>query len=141
MKKRRKIQLNIKSKKGFTLQDLVAAIIIFLIFTSTIVGLMSLAYQMSYKIRLTENATSYAIQIMEDIDKIAYEEVNSSLTETYYKEKFQIPGGYHIHLDINETALGTVKYDIVKEVKLTISYTLYGDDEEIVIDRYKIREL
>ncbi len=141
MKKKKLIKLNIKSEKGFTMQDLIAAILIFAVFTVAIMNLLNVNYQMNYKIRMTENATSYAIQIMEDIDKIAYEDVNSSLTSTYYKEKFNIPAGYSVKLDITEVTLGMPKYDIVKRVRLTVLYTLYDDTEQVVIDRYKIREL
>ena len=141
MKKKLSKKLNIKSEKGFTVQDLVAAIIIFGIFTSLITTLMSSAYQLSNRVKVTENAVHYAVAILEDIDKMPYEEVGSSLTEEFYQKKFQIPEGFEISIDVKDASTGTMREDIMKKVKLTISYTLYHNPEQITVERYKIREL
>lgn len=132
--------INIKSDHGFTMQDLVAAIIIFAIFTGVIATLMNTVYQLNYKIRMTASATNYAIQILEDIDKIAYEDVNSSLTNVYINQ-FQIPKGFDVKLDVTDITEETGKQDIVKKVKLTISYTLYNNTEDLIIQKYKLKEL
>lgn len=143
MKRKLFKKLNIKSEKGFTIQDLVAAIIIFGIFTASIISTMNMAYRLSYKIRVTENAVAYSINILEDIDKLTYEEVNNnSLTEAYYKAKFHIPEAFHIAIEVsNMTSSEEKKDDIIKKVKFTLDYTVYQDTERIIIERYKIREL
>ena len=139
MKKNRK--LNIKSEKGFTMQDLIVACFIIIVFVTIISTLMYSVYNTNLRADLTAQMATYAVQILEDIDKISYEEVNSSLAETYF-DKFSIPDGYNIDLQVSNYGEGIENIeDVMKIVKLTISYTLRGETEEFSVERLKIREI
>ena len=72
-KKQKRIQLNIASNKGFTMTDVVIALIIFTIFTGTIGSFMYASYKMNLQTKMSGSAVNYAMEILEDIDKIAYE--------------------------------------------------------------------
>ena len=90
MGKEVKLKKLIKSNKGFTMQDLIIAMLIITIFVGLVSSLMYSVYYINIKTDLTSQMSTYAVQILEDIDKIAYEEVTPSLASTY-KEKFSIP--------------------------------------------------
>ena len=128
------------NEKGFTLQDLVAAIFIITIFAGIIGSLMVSAYKMNARIDLTAQMTTYAVQILEDIDKIAYEEVTPELTNNYY-DKFSIPGGFKIDIEVSNYGEEEGLEDIIKVVKLGISYTFDDETEEFNVTRLKIKEL
>ena len=133
-------KLNIKSEKGFTMQDLLIACFLIVLFVSLISTLMYYVYNTNIRTDLTAQMATYAIQILEDIDKISYDEVTPSLAGTYY-DKFSIPGGYNIKIDVSKYGEGEEGIDdIMKIVKLNISYTLRGETEEVTIQRLKIKE-
>lgn len=140
MKKRKINKLNIKSEKGFTMQDLVGAIIVLSLFVGIIGMLMTSVVKVNLKTRMSASATNYAIQILEDIDKISYEEVTSSLANSY-PSKFLIPSGFTVNLEVENYNEGTDKQDLVKTVKLTISYTLFNEKEDLVINKLKMKEI
>ena len=133
--------LNIKSENGFTMQDLIIAIFIIVVLIATISSMVYSVYKTNLKLDLSARMTTYAIQILEDIDKIAYEEVNSSLAERYVKQ-FSIPSGFYVDIQVSRygESLENIQ-DVMKIVKLTISYTLQGETEEFVVERLKIKEL
>ena len=141
MKKKKNIKLKIKSEKGFTMQDLMIAAFVIVIFVGIISGMMYSVYKTNLKMDLTARMSMYAVQILEDIDKIAYEEVNSSLASKYI-EQFSIPSGFYVDIQVSKYGeeLENIQ-DVMKIVKLTISYTLQGETEEFVVQRLKIKEL
>lgn len=141
MDKYKKIKLNIKSEKGFTMQDLIIAALIITIFVGIIASMMYSVYKTNIKADLTAQMATYAVQILEDIDKISYDEVKSDLANSY-NSKFSIPAGYNIALEVSNYGEGieNVK-DVMKIVKLTISYELLGETEEFVVQRLKIKEV
>lgn len=132
--------MNIKSQKGFTMQDLVVAIMIIGIFTGVIGSIMVSAYTVNVKTKVTANATAYMIQIMEDIDKIKYEQVTDGLSSTYV-EKFSIPSAYNLNINVENYNEGNTKEDLIKKVQLTISYTICGTEEKITVNKLKIKEI
>ena len=102
---------------------------------------MTSVYKTNMKTRLTSQMATYAVQILEDIDKISYEEVNSDLSQTY-ASKFSIPSGYNIDIQVSNYGEGVKNVqDIIKIVKLTISYTLQGETEEFSVQKLKIKEM
>jgi len=126
-------KINLKSEKGFTLQDLIAAIIIFTIFVGTIGSLISTVVKMQLKTQMTAGATNYAIMILEDIDKRPYNQITSDLASSY-----SMPQGFNLRIDITNHTGWT---DLIKFVKITISHDLFGEHEELVINRLKINEI
>ena len=134
-------KLNIKSENGFTVQDLLIAIFIIMLFAALISTTMFSVYKNNAKVNVSAQMATYAVQILEDIDKISYEEVNSDLSQTY-ASKFSIPSGYNIDIQVSNYGEGGKNVqDIIKIVKLTISYTLQGETEEFSVQKLKIKEM
>lgn len=134
------IKTKIKSNSGFTMTDLVGAIIIFLIFSGLIVTAFYNSYVVNSKTKVTASATNYSIQILEDIDKITYDEVQNGMENTY-RQKFSIPNGYILKMEVTNYNEENEKEDLIKNVKLTIEYKIAGDIEKIVINKIKVKEL
>ena len=134
------IKINIKSNSGFTMTDLVVALIIFLIFSGLVVTAFYSSYVVNSKTKITASATNYSIQILEDIDKITYDEVQNGMENTY-RQKFSIPDGYSLKMKVTNYNEGNDKEDLIKNVELTIEYKIAGDNEKIVINKIKVKEL
>ena len=136
-----KIKKKLKSQKGFTMQDLIIACLILTLFVGLIGTLMYNSYYNNLRAELSANMTIYAVKILEDIDKISYEDVQTK-TGTDYKEQFNIPAGYSIELSISNygEAVGNVE-DVIKIIKLKISYTFQGETEDFVVQKLKIKEV
>lgn len=139
--KRMKQKINIKSDKGFTMEDLTIALLIITLFVGIISTMMYKVYKVNLKADLTSQMVMYAVEILEDIDKIAYEEVKPELADIY-NSKFSIPQGYTIDIQVSNYGEGisNVK-DLIKIVKLNISYTFSGEKEEFTVTRLKIKEI
>lgn len=134
------IKTNIKSNSGFTMTDLVVALIIFLIFSGLVVTAFYSSYVVNSKTKITASATNYSIQILEDIDKITYDEVQNGMENTY-RQKFSIPDGYSLKMKVTNYNEGNDKEYLIKNVELTIEYKIAGDNEKIVINKIKVKEL
>lgn len=135
-----KNKINIKSNKGFTIADLAIALIVFVIFTGIIGTLFYSSFKINSQARISAVATNYAIEILEDIDKISYDDVQNGM-ESKYIEQFSIPEGYELSINVQKYNLGNDKVDLIKKVKLTLSYGMMGDTEQIVIQRLKVKEI
>ena len=132
--------LNIKSNSGFTMADLVVALSIFVIFTGIIGSLFYSAYKINMQVKMSGNAMYYAMQILEDIDKIPYDQVTNGMEESYIS-KYSITSGFSLEIDVSNYNEGNSKEDLIKKVKLTITYDLAGNTEEIVVNRLKVKEI
>lgn len=130
----------IRSNSGFTVTDLVIALIIFLIFSGLVVTAFYSSYVTNAKMKITASATNYAIQILEDIDKITYDEVKNEM-EDMYRNKFSIPDGYSLKIEVSNYNEGNQKEDLIKNVTLIIAYKVVGDTEKIVINKIKVKEM
>lgn len=131
----------IKSDKGFTMQDLLVACFIFILFTGLVASLMYQVYETNSRANLTMQMCIYAVQILEDIDKISYEDAQTK-TGADYKEQFSIPSGYNVELQFTDYGEGKDYIeDLIKIVDLKISYTISGQTEEFNIRRLKIKEM
>ena len=111
------IKLKLKSDKGFTMQDVTVACVIFTIFVGLITMLMTYVYKTNIKTTLTSQMATYAVQILEDIDKISYADAQKR-TGSYYKSQFKIPAGFNVDLEL--TNYGENTEDVIKIVNLKI---------------------
>ena len=134
-----KIKNKIKSNKGFTIQDLLVACLIIIIFVGIISSLMYTAYKINIKTKLMCQMTVYAVKILENIDKISYEEVQTK-TANEYKDEFSIPNGFNVEIEISDYANNNIN-DVIKIVNLKLSYTLGNETEEFEVTRLKIKEI
>lgn len=136
-----KIKNKLKSNKGFTIQDVLIACFIITVFVGLITTMLYSVYRENIKATLMSKMTVYAVQILENIDKISYEEVqNKTISE--YREEFSIPEGFNIQIEISNYGENSAsRDDVIKIIKLTISYTMGDVPEEISIKRLKIKEI
>ena len=141
MNNKSKLKINLKSENGFTMQDLLIACFIFVAFVGIIGTLMYSVYHINIRANLTSQMTFYAVQILEDIDKLSYEDAQN-MTGAEYKEQFSIPNGFNVDLQLTEYGEGKpyIK-DVIKIVNLKISYTVAGETEEFTVKRLKIKEI
>lgn len=131
----KKVLKKLKTNKGFTIQDVVIAIIVLVLFAGVVGGFYTSIYKVQSQTKLDAMAISYGIQILENIDKISYEQVNSSQL-TRWRNEYGING-----MDVK---LETSQYnseDTIKKVKLTISYEFAGNTQTILLEKYKAKEL
>lgn len=132
-----KLKLNI----GATLTDVVVAMLIIMLFTGILTTTFSNIYKNNIHIKMNAIAVDYAIKILEDIDKMPYDEVNMSLNEQITK-KYGDYNNYRAHLDIeNYNKDDESKEDIIKIVTLTIKYKVLEADEQYVVKKLKIKEM
>ena len=131
----KKLLERIKNNKGFTMQDLVIALIILTLFAGTIGGTFIAVYKMQARTKITSVATLYGIQILENIDKIDYDEVVTGDLKTWQSD-YNIPDS--ISLDIEVSSYN--EEDTIKKVKLTIGYEFDGSPETLVLEKFKVKE-
>ena len=85
-------------------------------------------------------AANYAIQILEDIDKMSYEGVTNGM-EDYYRTKLLLPTGFDLLIEVSNYNDGTDKEDLINIVQLTISYKIANSSEKLRIEKLKVKEL
>ena len=98
------------------------------------------SFKANLQIKLVATAGNYAIQILEDIDKISYDNVTDGM-ENSYKTKFGIPTGFDLSIEVSNYNEGTSKEDLIKKVKLTITYGDTDNSEKLVMERLKVKEV
>ncbi len=133
-------KIKIKSNSGFTMIDLIIALAIITLFAGIIGGIFYSVYKINYQSRATELALSYVVYIMEDIDKISYDEVTNGM-EDNYKTRLSMPDNYRLSIDVSNYNEGTDKADLIKNVKLKLVYEFAGNEEQIVINKMKVKEI
>ncbi len=129
----------LKSNQGFTMQDLVVAILILMLFVGTIGSVYLAVYEVQIDTKLDSVATLFAVQIVEYIDKISYDEVENGM-EQKIRQEFSIPNSFGIQIQVSNYEPEANSQDIIKEVKVTITYTFNENDRNITINRLKIKE-
>lgn len=132
----KKILEKFKSNKAFTMQDLAIGIIVLILFAGTIGGSYLSVYKVQADTKLNAVASLYAIQILENINKIDYEQVVPGMEE-HYKTEYQIPDSMNLNLEINKYN----EEDTIKKVKLTITYEFSGTTQNLVLEEIKVKEV
>ncbi len=131
---------NIKSNIAATMTDVVVGMLILIIFTGILTSGFYKIYSHNVSIRLNAIAVDYAIKILEDIDRMPYEEVTNELNNSL-KEKYNIKDSYNATLDIkNYNENDETKQDIIKIVKLSIKYKGISEEETYSVEKLKIKE-
>ena len=138
--KKEKIERRIKSNKGFTMQDLIIAIMILLLFVGTIGGTYLAIYQLQADTKLDSVATLYMIQMLEYKQKIGYDEVENGIEEIL-RTQFNIPSRFAIKIDVFSYLPSSNSEDLVKTVKLTMNYIFQEQERNLVITTLKVKEL
>lgn len=134
------INLNLKSNQGFTIQDLAVAIIILILFAGTIGGIYISILTVQAETKIDSIVTVHAIKILEDIDRIDYEDVQNGMEENY-QNKFNIPSNMTLHIDVSNYEPEANSKDLIKNVKVTIDYSFRGNEKQFVIESIKVKEV
>ena len=132
--------LNLKSNKGFTMYDLVVAIIIFTMFVGVIGTVLVTTFKVQATSKIDEIAALYAIQIAEYIDKVSFEEVDTNLTSKVVTN-LQIPNTFDVEINVTDYKPGIETESYVKVVKINLKYFYYNETQNFSIDKLKIKEL
>lgn len=139
--KNKKKIINLKQEKGFTMQDLIIAFGIILLVGGTIGSTYLAIYTIQSDTKVDALATLYAIQITEYIDKISYEEVVNEININSIKQKFNISDKFTVNIDVANYEQDEENLDMVKKVKIELSYSFRKQNRKIVFNRLKIKEL
>lgn len=133
---------NIKSNRGVSITDVVIALIILTIFTGVIGNLI---YQIAYNnaaLRVNAIAADYAVKEAEYIDKIAYEDVQTSNEKITQINGENVLDAFTIKLDVEDyKANDETKQDIIKKVTITVNYNILKDEKSYKIEKLKIKEM
>ena len=130
-----------KSNKAVTMADVIVGILIMIIFTGILTNSFYRIYKHNISIRMNAIAIDYAVKILEDTDKISYEEVNNSLNNLL-EEKYNMNDNYTAHLEIeNYNKDNETKEDIIKIVTLTINYNVLNENQTYKVKKLKIKEM
>ena len=84
-----KLYKKLKSDKGFTMQDVIIGLVILTIFAGTVASSYLAIYKVQAQTQATAVASLYGIQILENIDRISYEQVKNGM-EANYKQIYGI---------------------------------------------------
>lgn len=131
-----KITKKLKSNKGFTMQDVVLGMIILTIFAGTIAGTYLTIYKIQAETQMTAVASLYGIQILENIDRIAYEDVKNGMEDSY-KQAYGISDKMALKIEVSQYN----EEDTLKMIKLTLTYEIAGNTEELVLEKLKVKEI
>lgn len=138
------VKEKLKSNKGFTIQDLIFALMIIMIFVGVIGSLFVSVYTVKADTKVDSLATIYAIKMLEYMDKVTYDKVseeNKSRLISEMRKTFNIPISYKISLDITKYKPSWDNEDYVRIIKLKMDYTFNNKDRQFVFDTIKVKEL
>lgn len=132
---------NMKSNRAATMTDVVVAIMIMIMFTGILTTSFYRMFKHNISIRMNAIAVDYAIKILEDIDKISYEEVNNDLNDIL-NEKYNINSNYIVSLEVeNYNKDDQNKEDIIKTISLTINYNVLNESKLYKVKKIKVKEM
>lgn len=132
----KKITKKLKSNKGFTMQDVIIGMVILTVFAGTIAGSYLAIYKIQAETQMTAVASLYGIQILENIDRKAYEDVKNGMENTY-RQDYDISDKVGLKIEVSPYDTE----DTLKMVKLTLTYEIAGNTEELVLEKLKVKEL
>lgn len=141
----------LSENKGFTGIDISIATIVILLFVSIIASLVYNFSEASKGVERKSEATHLAIQIIENIKQMNYDDIiedkNNGMDLKYIQEKtgqtIEEKTGYNITINVenykdrkNDQNLE----DVIKIAKVTIDYTLGKDTEKVEISTIVAKE-
>ncbi len=139
--------MKIKYEKGFTGIDVVVALAIFILSSSTILTMYYNLYVNAVTIKIHETAVGIATDIFEKIDLENYDNItdtriaelisNSGANEYFNEEKNHSNITYSLQKYSEENLLAE---DLVMKINLTINYQINGTEKKLTLNKVKIRE-
>ena len=133
--------IKLKQNKAATMMDVIIGLLIIIIFTSILTSSFYTIYRHNISIRMNAVAVDYSIKILENIDRMTYEEVTNDINNTL-TTNYNINENYQIIVDVeNYNKNDETKEDIIKIITLTVKYTVFGEEQEYSIKKLKIKEM
>ncbi|MBR1802486.1 MAG: hypothetical protein IJ777_00690 [Clostridia bacterium] len=134
-----KLKLNLKSNRGFTLQDLAIAIIAIILFAGMIGNIYLSILNLKTESKLDAVAGVYAMQVLEYIDEISYDEVINGMEDTC-RTKLNIPSNMTLQINIINYEPEENSQDLIKNVEVTIKYPFKGKTKQLIMENIKVKE-
>lgn len=115
----------VKSNKGVMGADIVVSLLVLTLFAGVIASLFADVFFQNISIRMNALATNYAIKILEDTDKMAYNDVTQAQMDKNLTNKYGISSNYTVTVKVeNYNANDYTKKDLIKIITVTVKYTL-----------------
>lgn len=136
-----KILNKLKQCKAATMSDVIIGILIMIMFTGILTTSFYQIYKYNISIRMNAVAVNYTVKILEDIDRMKYEEVTNDLNNSI-STNYSIKENYDVKLDIqNYNKDDSSKEDIIKIVTISVNYKVGNEDETYKVKKLKIKEM
>lgn len=134
-------KLEITGKGGFSGVELTVAILILMIFISLFNMLYFNVYLIYADSKRNSEATAYATQIIEQVQKMYYNEVTDQILAQKILE-MNIPASYGVQIQVeNYNPDGNPKEDLVKNVIISIYYKVGQQDRVVEFETVKAKEI
>ena len=99
-------------------------------------------FYQNISIRMNAMAVNYAIIILEDTDRLPYAEVTTENLMGNIRERYLMSDNYTANIEVtNYSDIDSTKADIIKIVKVTISYELQDENYSFTVEKLKIKEM
>ena len=121
-----------KTKHGFTGIDILLAIVVIILFTTVIASLMYNIKYENLKIKNKLISNIYLIESLENLGIASYDSITSDNLSVFPED---MPNSLQKSIEVTET-----HKDIIKKVKVTISYNIEDRTYENIVERLKIKD-
>ena len=139
-----------KKERGASLIDVVSGIIIFTISTGVVISMYYQIYLTMAKTKIHQVAISCMTEVFEKIDLESYDlittdEVNklikeSGLNDYFNESKNESTVTCSVTKFKDSAPEGEERLDLVKQINITVKYTVAGKTTTLPINKIKIRE-
>ena len=130
-----------KSQSGYTGIDVAISIVILLIFTALISTIFVNIYIQYSEAQRNSIASSYIAYISESVDKMYYQDVSNENITSIIND-MNISSGYTVTATVVKyQPEGNNSMDLVKTVKINVSYKVGNTTKNLSVDRIKAKEI
>ena len=132
-----------KQNKAVMGVDIVVSIVVLSLFAGIIAGMFAELFIQNVSIRMDAIAVNYAATILEDTDRLSYAEVTTeNMMKNVEEGRYYMADNYTANIEVtNYSDMDSSKEDIIKIVKVTISYTLRNQEYSYTVQKLKIKEM
>lgn len=131
-----------KENKAAMGVDIAVSLIVLSLFAGLIASMFVEIFYQNISIRMNAMAVNYAIIILEDTDRLPYAEVTTENLMGNIRERYLMSDNYTANIEVtNYSDIDPTKADIIKIVKVTISYELQDESYSFTVEKLKIKEM
>lgn len=129
----------LKNKNGLAAVDICIALIAIIIFSSIILSLMYNVKLENLKIKAKVKANIYLTEILENIGIAKYDDVTSENLNLFPND---MSDAYTAKIEVSKLSdEDSNKEDVIKKVKVIVSYEIGNKTYEESMERLKVKEL